>query len=472
VFNARPTQAGSGAQSSSHMTSRQDAADALAKRAGVKREASREARKDAPSELLAPPVTKADELGRLVMKWPDWDMEVLASHIATVRGGIEARIAISTNGRTPTAPFRLNVHSMSGRDNIVRVLRAKQKGLDWQGFIDHICREVNDYDPQEKGADLTSHIKETDTPWLIEPMVRALRPLILYGEGGQGKSTTALAMLVQLATCEPVLPGLEVPTRPVKSMILDWESDADDTQEVMELISNGANTVVPADHIFYRRMSGALPDHFESIQREVTRNQIELCVVDSIIAAGGEEGDKPATAARAYFDTMRALKVASIGITHLTHEGTRRQTGKPYGSVYYWNLARDIWRLRQDQEVDDNTADIGLFHEKSNRGGKQKAIGWTVTFERDYIQFESASVPEMAEVGKHTSWTEQIATVLDTSPTNCLHISDIYDALGASPTTKDGNAIKQRLHQSKRFQALGDGMYGLAAHDSVTNNSS
>jgi len=352
---------------------------------------------------------------------------------------------------------------MTARNGIVKELRVKRKDLDWQGLIDHICREVSSFDPQQKAIDLTAHERATDTSWLLEPLVRARKPMLLYAEGGQGKSTTALGILVQLATQSLVLPGVSLPERVVKSLFLDWESDEDDTQEVMELLCNGASTAVPLDHIIYRRMSGSLPDHFETIQKDVTEHQIEVVVTDSIIAAGGEEGDRPATAARAYFDVMRALNVASIGITHLSKENDRSKGGKPYGSVYYWNLARDIWRLRQDQVEGDSTADIGLFHEKSNRGGKRKPLGWSVTFGEDAITFVRADVAKMAEVGKQTSATDQILELLRGGG---MHIQDIYDDLPHIKQTTVRQALFRKTN-TPRFQSLGNERWGLATRDQL-----
>lgn len=374
---------------------------------------------------------------------------------------------MSRNGTRLRAPFRLNVHSISACEGLVKKLRTKRKDVDWEGLVDHICQEVNDFDPQKPSIDLTAHERETETSWLLEPLVRARKPMLLYSEGGQGKSTTALAILVELATLAHVLPGVTLPGRAVKSLFLDWESDEDDTQEVMELLSSGANTVVPLDHIIYRRMSGSLPEHFETLQKDVAEHQIEVVVTDSIIAAGGEEGDRPATAARAYFDVMRALNVASIGITHLSKENDKSKGGKPYGSVYYWNLARDIWRLRQDQVEGEATADIALFHEKSNRGGKRKPLGWQVTFGEEAITFDKADVSSMPEVGKQTSTSDQLSTLLS----KAMHIQDIYAEL---PHIKQGT-IRQALFRKTtvpRFQNLGNERWGRATPLRVTEEDS
>jgi len=439
------------------VTTRPEAADELAKRAGIERKKARRATQDQPDEAMPPPQTEVDGLGRLTMAWPEHNLEVRASHISNVRGGIEARLAIRLNGRTPTAPFRLNVLSMSARDDIIRKLRAGRKDVDWTGLINHICQEVHEFDPDPKPVDLTSHQREADTQWLLEPFVRVLKPTLLYSEGGMGKSTFAMAIAISLATGEAILPGVK-PLRSARTAILDWESDEDDTQEIMEAIADGANVVVPAGHIIYRRMSGTLPDHYEAIQKDVTDHGIELVVTDSIIAAGGEEGDRPATAARAYFDVMRALRVASLGITHLDKASERLRSGKPYGSVYYWNLARSVWRLRQEQEEGESEASIGLFHEKSNRGEKCKPLGWRVTFGETSISFGAEDVTAMPEVGKRASTPDQIVAVLRHG---ALHIQDIYAEL---PHIKE-TTIRQSLFRktkTPRFVSLGNERWGLA----------
>ena len=406
--------------------------------------------------ILPAPLMDATSETLRVFRWPEQGIAVRIERLRDTGRRLECWITISTAALGKIyGPIALDLLSTNQRDGLRRALKERDD-QDWMAIIQHVSDLViQSLDPAEELIDLTAHVRSPETPWLLEPFVRRACPTLLYSDGGEGKSTLALALAVMGATGDPVLPGLRR-HEPFSTLYLDWESDPDDMQDLMEQICNGANTVVPAGHLVYRRLSGALTDHLEAIQRDVLDNQVQFVIVDSIIAATNADTNEAASA-RAYFDAMRLLKVASLGITHITKDGR----GKPFGSVYYWNLARAVWRLRQEQEQDEPSASIGLFHEKFNRGQKLKPLGWTVTYDDDGIRFGKSDVASMPTVGREASVADQIAMVLRNG---AMGLQAIYEELAH---LKD-DAIRQALNRKTRvprFINLGEIGWGLIIRD-------
>ena len=123
-----------------------------------------------------------------------------------------------------------------------------------------------------------------------------------------------------------------------------------------------------------------------------------------------------------------------------------------------------MWRLRRDQEDGSSEADIGLFQEKFNRGGRVSPIGYRATYEDDKISFKRAEVGAMPEVGKKAGVSDQIAAVLSSGN---LTLQRIYDEL----PHVDQATIRQALNRktkTPRFTNNGQSGWGLVTRHNVT----
>ena len=120
------------------------------------------------------------------------------------------------------------------------------------------------------------------------------------------------------------------------------------------------------------------------LKKTIRDNGIEFVLIDSAILACGGEPERAEVAAR-YFNAL-----ASLGVTTLTiaHETKAENHAYPFGSVVWWNSPRNIWNAQSMSEVEDEDADpdpnrpieAGLFHRKSNNGGKSRMVSTRISF--------------------------------------------------------------------------------------------
>ena len=410
--------------------------------------------------VMDTPIMDASSQTARVFRWPQSGVMVRVERLRDTGRRLECWITIATASLGKVyGPVGLDLLSTSQRDGLRRTLKDRDE-QDWTAIIQHVADLViQSLDPSEDLIDMGSYKRQAESPWLAEPFVRDQQPYLVYSDGGEGKTTFMLALMLTLAGV-PVLPGIHV-GEPITSMMLDWEADKDETSDTLAMLAAGVGADVPKDRILYRRFSGTLPDHMDAIQRDVIEHNVRFTGTDSLIAAFGES-DRPSAAARDYFNAMRTLGVASWGITHLTLEGK----AKPYGSAFYWNLARGVWRLRRDQEDGSTEADIGLFQEKFNRGGRVSPIGYRATYDTDTISFKLADVGAMPEVGKKAGTSDQIAAVLSSG---ALTLQRIYDELPHI----DQATIRQALNRktkTPRFTNEGISGWGLVTRHNVTEN--
>jgi hypothetical protein len=254
--------------------------------------------------------------------------------------------------------------------------------------------------------DLARHVPKSDSPYLIYPLVRQNQSTVLYADGGSGKSTFALAVAATGATQQSFIPGISnTAGRPIKTLYLDWEADDDDVASMLKEISRGAELKIPDDHIHYQSVSGAFIDHVDELVEIIVENDIELIIVDSLVAsAGGDVTD--AEAARLFHNAVRSLNVASIAITHTNKADTL------FGSRFFWNLARQVFRLTSISEPETNPV-LGLYHEKSNRSKLIAPVAYEVQYgnpesDNAFIKYVAQDIQSVPELAKGTGLRERL----------------------------------------------------------------
>ena len=270
--------------------------------------------------------------------------------------------------------------SSSARAGLIRQLNDREQ-QNWLVAIDQVAKLVADsIDPRSDAIDMRHYTPESTSPWMMRPFARVKQPSLIMGMGGEGKSTVGIAILLSVALGHTIIPGTWVEGNPKPVLMLDWESSKDEFYYVKNALLYGANKPEPNYPIMYKKMSGSLVDHMDDIQRDISENMVELVLVDSIVASAGQDVND-AEAARIYFECMNMLDISSIGITHTKKSG---DDNTPFGSVFYWNYARNIWKIEKQQEQGENFSTVGLFHKKGNRtGGLLNPIGLTANFEVD-----------------------------------------------------------------------------------------
>ena len=376
----------------------------------------------AQGALMEPPLIEAETDRRTTFYWVERDIRVQLSNVD--RRGVRAYAKMRvTSAKNMIYMASISLYDQRSRESIASYLTMRHPLAPWNDVLHHVAAIVDkSSDKPGKVIDLATHKPKSLSPYLIYPLVRQNQSTVLYADGGSGKSTFALAIAATGATLGTFIPGVRnTARRPIKTLYLDWEADDDDVSQMLAEISRGAGVEIPENHVVYQNMSGAFIDHVDDLVQTVIDNDIELIVVDSLVAsAGGDVTD--AEAARMYHNAVRSLKVASIGITH-----TNKSDGL-YGSRFFWNLARQVFRVTSVAEPQTNPV-LGLYHEKSNRSQLNSPVAWEVEYENPdtpdaLIRYKVQDIQSVPELAKGTGLRERIIGVLRNGSYTPMQLAD------------------------------------------------
>lgn len=280
-------------------------------------------------------------------------------------------------------------------DNRLNLLadRAKRSAADlcseqiggftaWGNIINNACRAVvKDYrtgEPIVELRDVPQRLRQTFT---VFPVCPSNQPTIIFGMGGLGKSLIAC----YLATRASLGAGYDVDlgdrlsvTKPHKILYLDYEADAEEVRDRFHRLSLGIGVSMPS--VQYRFCTQRLSDEIETIQEVVNREEITMVIVDSAGPASGGEPEKSSNAMD-FFTALRTLRCTTLVIAHQAKPQPGTNVSMPFGSAFWWNLARSIWQIDRAGEPGEDRIEVALLHKKVNTGSLQAALGFSVDFD-------------------------------------------------------------------------------------------
>lgn len=351
---------------------------------------------------------------------------------------------------------RFNFSSSSARGTLARDLaaRAQLPGLDWRELLEVFCRRV--LTGQSEGEPLVTvgnRPARIASRFALDPVLPAGKATIFYGEGGTGKSTLAVAVGVSVQTGFEVIPGW----RPIPGTVLylDWETDADDLDDKVRAIAAGAGIGEEVE-LLYRPMAGPFSDQLEEIARYVTEHGVTLLVVDSLgLASGLSEGGDAADSTFRLFSAFRLLHVTVLGIDHVSAATLAEpaRPGRPYGSVYKSNLARATFEIRRS-EGETTSSTMGVYATKFNLGPRPRPMAFRVEQDDGTIRYRPGEFE-----GELVQRLGNPARIADALKAGAMHYSKVAELTGIP-----ANSVRAELSRGRRFQSLGNGVYGLASN--------
>lgn len=331
------------------------------------------------------------------------------------RGELTGELTVQRAPEGHLMRSRMNVVSQRTRQDAAKFLSARSQGVDWVALLEAFCLQVIDLERRGEPATLIGNRPPRGRPdWLLEPLLLRGVATILYGEGGAGKSTLTAAMAVSVATGIPLLDGWAV-ERPCPVLVLDWEADGDDWNDIVATIRAGMS--VPEPPIYHLPCSQSLPGQLHRVAREIDDKGIGLVIVDSVGLAtpAAREGTDANESALRLFASLRLLGVTSLLIDHVAKSalGNEGSSTGPYGSVYKTNSARAVYELRSAPEADpDGTRHLALIHRKGNRTARQAPMGIKVTRDDQHIFLEAEPVDDSPRLASALSLQERIKRTL------------------------------------------------------------
>ena len=427
------------------------------------------------STELSAPVVDQSVANRRTVRWADEDLISELSRISDNRNGLDCRILFRTHTTAIYGPVRLNLLSSSSRESLIRQLKTRNKEVNWSMALDQITNLVStSLDDAGSGIDMRYYKPSGEKAgWAIRPFLQDKSASLVFGTGGEGKSTLVIAMLLSKASGRAFLPNMIDPGPPAGVLFCDWEDNEENFWITCNALLAGMNMtfddlLMP---VVYRHFAGSLGDYTDTISDEIARHRIEVLAIDSLVASSGSEhSPNDAEAARVWHQVVSSFGIASIGITHIAKNSANKD-GTPYGSVYYFNLARSIWQVSRENESEHSSV-LALAHRKGNNTGIMKTMGLRAEFESD--EFDRATKITYSEADLNT--TEVLATKLSVTDRVLYTIKDI--AMEPKEIAEEldipSNTVRQALLRAKERKLviqLPNGQYKTSPTEDVTNQS-
>ena len=219
------------------------------------------------------------------------------------------------------------------------------------------------------------------------------QPVIAFGDGATAKSLVAMYIAGTLQS------------RGTQVLFCDWEMDAVDHRVRLERLFGPD---MPA--VRYVRCTKPLAHEVDRLRRIVRDEKLEYAIFDSIaVACAGRPED--AEIATSYGRAFRSLGIGGLHLAHVTKsEGADL---KPFGSVFWHNLARQTWNTKLEAtSADNNRLTVAWIPRKSNisaPGGP--ATGFEVVF-NDRIAVTPTDVATVDAMAVHLPLKDRIRQLL------------------------------------------------------------
>lgn len=408
------------------------------------------------SEGLTLPQVFIDRAGRIQFTWDHPPVTAEVEHVVLNSAGLRAEISFSSERRILLPHTFVNLSSTRGRAEIRNALFEAMALPDWDGRIRHVANEVRRASLRSvEGGWLGEGEAPPDAKYL-NPLIELNQPTVLQADGGTGKSRFALAMAIDIADHINIIPGIRADDHgPV--LYLDFESDRATQDRRYRALLEGIYAV-GKHQVRYERMAGSLPAQVDTVARWVSQRDYKLVIVDSLSwAAGGSLNDDDI--ATTFFSTLRQIPAATLLIAHVRKNN---ENGKPFGSTFWWNGARNVYELQLDQSTGVSRAEISLHHLKGNDTFLRNPMAWTVTNEAGRCYYITKSVAETPKFAARLPVWQLCGQALSDGAALSADIAKAVSALKGQEVTADHIRTEMNRHKDV-FEKNGD-LWKFTAH--------
>jgi hypothetical protein len=285
---------------------------------------------------------------------------------------------------------------------------------------------------------------------------------ILFGDRGSLKSklSLVLALLMQLPWHDNKL-GIVAPPNPLTVLKLDYEATQDADEYDWHRLLRGLD-MEGAVQLNYRACRRPLADDVEAIANHADAIKANVLLIDSLGPAAG--GDLNATEPALRFnEACRQLNRTIIAPAHTAKNYSGKRS--VFGSVFYENLARNIWEVVREEADDQESPQvhIALTQTKSPPFAPHHAA---IAFEFDFDEESERTFVQRYDTGKIEALVQRASLrsqIMEVLKGGSMLPKDIAEELG-----KPGGDIRQALWHAKKAKKLiklQDGRYGLATNE-------
>lgn len=353
----------------------------------------------------------------LRVTWPARRVVVQVENLREHSDGIGGELVATRDGREIHAA-RLPLMSSSARATFVRACVAASPSAAWPAMIERACRLGVLHARQGEPVVVLEPRMARREPYLIEPLLPEGQTVVLFGDGGAGKSLLLLLLMISTATGK-ALPGFGRPARTGPALSLDWEGDQATWEELLALGAAGLGVQAGdlAGLIHYRPMTAALSDEGRRLRADCARLGVMLLGVDSLALASGPEPESADAAVRS-LNTLRTLGpgVTKAVVSHVNKLQADQRAGRarPFGSVFVQNIARSTWEVRRTAEDTGDDLVMALYNAKTNRGRLHAPLALRAHFAPDAITLHPGTLADAPDLMARAPLSQQIRAALAT----------------------------------------------------------
>lgn len=143
------------------------------------------------------------------------------------------------------------------------------------------------------------------------------------------------------------------------------------------------------------------------------------------------------------------------------HKGpTDASEQKPFGSAFWFNLARSVWNVKAVPSHDPSTVSVAFYHRKANLGPLRPAVGFPVTFTDDTTHIARTNVGDVAELAVSLPLWQRIKSAVTHGPQTLAALAEDLDA--KVDTVK--KAVQRHPHMFMRITGK-DGVQRIALQE-------
>lgn len=337
------------------------------------------------------------------------------------------------------APISMRLNSLDDQRKVTEFLAKRVNSFPhekWETMVLQMCRMVSEmwYETQPI-IDLATY-EGTRVEYVVGGLMPEHETTVLYGDGESAKSLCALMLSACLKT-GTTLPWGDRPKQQ-NVLYLDWETNANTIASRIRRICMGMSMVVPK--IQYRTCYRSLLDDQEAIRNEISRNDINTVIIDSIgFAMGGSLNDDDV--ARAAMSVLRSFEgTTRLVVAHVSKAQADMEKGRarPFGSIFFWNGMRSGIEVRRAQDQpEDDVINVGLYHQKANDGAHHKPVGLRISFDGlvGPIAFDLEDMAQVPELGVRLSMSSRVRSFLKTGSKTTPEISEYLESTDAATRT-------------------------------------
>ena len=167
---------------------------------------------DDEQEGLTPvekPIVNVSVANRREYLWADTDLIIKMDRITQGKLALECLIEVSRHDEDIYGPVRMNLYSATQRNSLQTQLWKSNKQFNWLAYVNQAAKILkHSLDVSGASFDMRKYNRlPSDESWLVKPFIQNNSNSLIFGMGGEGKSTLVYTLLLSLASGRPLIPG-------------------------------------------------------------------------------------------------------------------------------------------------------------------------------------------------------------------------------------------------------------------------